>query len=131
MFINLSTISCSSWPSSAQRSSALQLSGDSIVEDMPFPCLDPWMPSSRLEEKADEYLMKIVDCAEEKGARIIVVELGNDHFAFSFFLANKLLAAGITVVTARYKAVFSQKHGQMIVDYDFVQFIPLKKEEKK
>ena len=130
MFINLSSVSCSSWPSSAQINSALELSGDSIVEDMPFPYLDPWMPSSRLEEKADEYLMKIIDRAEERGARIIVVNL-NDNFAFSFFLANKLLAAGISVVSARYKAMFSQKHGQMIVDYDFVQFIPLKKEEKK
>ena len=130
MFINLSSVSCSSWPSSAQRSSALQLSGDSIVEDMPFPHFDPWMQPPPLEAKADEFLINIIDRAEERGARIIVVNVGSDDFAFSFFLANKLLAAGITVVSAQYKIKFFQKYGQMMIDYEFVQFIPLKKEEK-
>ena len=126
MFVNLATRSCSSW-SSAQINSALQLSGDSIVEDMSLPYFDPLMQPA----KADEYLIKIINRAKERGARIIIVNVGSDDFAVSFFLANKLLAAGITVVTAFYRTVFSQKHGQMIVDYDFVQFIPLKKEEKK
>lgn len=126
MFVNLATRSCSSW-SSAQINSALQLSGDSIVEDMSLPYFDPLMQPA----KADEYLIKIINRAEERGARIIIVNVGSDDFAFSFFLANKLLAAGITVVSARYKAMFSQKHGQMIVDYEFVQFIELEREEAK
>ncbi len=130
MFINLSSVSCSSWPSSRQINSALELSGDSIVEDMLFPHFDPWMQPPPLEAKADEYLMKIIDRAKERGARIIVVNVGSDDFAFSFFLANKLLAAGITVVSAQYKIKFFQKYGQMMIDYEFVQFIPLKKEEK-
>ena len=126
MFVNLATRSCSSW-SSAQINSALQLSGDSIVEDMSLPYFDPLMQPA----KADEYLIKIINRAKERGARIIIVNVGSDDFAVSFFLANKLLAAGITVVTAFYRTVFSQKHGQMIVDYEFVQFIELEREEAK
>ncbi len=112
--LNLSNHPSAAW-SEAQQQAAIDQYG--AIEDLPFPRIDPQSTEEEIEQLADDYLRQIL---ERRPAAVHLM----GEMTFTFTLINKLKDHNIPCLASTSERQVTEKDGQKIVRFQFVQFRP-------
>jgi hypothetical protein len=111
MFLNLTNHPSSQW-AEAQLLQAKQYGG---IVDMPFPVIDPEADSQRVSELVLEYYKKI-EYLNPKAIHIM------GEMTFTFGLVTLLQKKKITCLASTTRRTVTEKNGEKISKFEFVQF---------
>ena len=89
------------------------------VVDIPFPLIDPALPSGEIGQLVQEYAGRIISLNPQ-------AVLCQGEFVYCHALVERLLAVGITVLVATSERLVSESYeagiNEKIVNFQFVQF---------
>jgi hypothetical protein len=121
MLVNLSNHPSGDWDA-RQIKTAESLYG--TIVDLPFPLVDPYASSQKVERQAMLFFEKIIHLLKtnaESNSRIAVHIQG--EFTFVFNLVTKLKSAGIKcIASTSIRNVKEIKPGEKMINFEFVQF---------
>ncbi len=118
MLINLSNHPVKNW-SKRQIAEAEKLYGKVI--DLPFPQVDPTADENEIEKLSRKYFQHCLQMLRGSNDKTNAVHLMGE-LTFTFNLANKLLAEGITVVASTTERNSIDTNEKKISEFKFVRF---------
>ena len=120
MLINLSNHPNEKWDIK-QKEKAIKTYG--LIQDMPFPAINPSWESEEVSLLAHQYFDKINlmfdQCANEPKPNAVHIQ---GEFTFVFKLVTLLKSSGINCIASTSKRIVNETSKGKIVQFDFVQF---------
>jgi hypothetical protein len=116
MLLNLSNHPAAAW-SAEQKATAVELY--SIIEDLPFPVIDPHASTEDIQRIAEDYFIFIRNKAIEQPLTVHLM----GEMTFTFVLVLLLISHDIPcVASTTERRVIEEVDGKKTVQFGFVQF---------